>query len=512
MTIRPLLASLCASLDDFLAQPLDIVDGSRTSAVAILDANQPVFYVVSPDFWRKMAHLTAQADKAQAQAQPKTLHQPHAGKPLKNARAVAPGAGHPEAFEDRQGEGDREEYGEEYREGGEGAFETEPYAAAYAEAYEAAPRAVTPRAVRSRSRSVGFRQGDMAESVMTQGPMRFNRFDALAEQLIDLENQRVKRGELSAASVGILKNRLDAHVLPYFKYIPPSQVTPMMMDAFVRRLTDSQLSSTTVSQYLVVVRKLLKLAIRHGFLREIPELPTIKVANKPRSMLSLKEYAAVVRMAHRLERKGEQAPEIKASTAHRERFWVQPKHLSLPPDMAWVIRFMVNSFVRPGDLRQLKHKHVQVVRGDSVYLRMNLPQTKRHDAPMVTLRPAVQVYEAALAQARLDGHGQPDDYVFLPAETDRNYALAVLGFWFKWVMREAGVAPEDAMGRLRTLYCLRHTSIMFRLLYGQGIDMLTLARNARTSVQMIERFYASALDGEMNVAMLQSRRTKKSGS
>jgi hypothetical protein len=28
-------------------------------------------------------------------------------------------------------------------------------------------------------------------------------------------------------------------------------------------------------------------------------------------------------------------------------------------------------------------------------------------------------------------------------------------------------------------------------------------------VQMIERFYASALDGEMNVAMLQSRRKQK---
>ena len=69
---------------------------------------------------------------------------------------------------------------------------------------------------------------------------------------------------------------------------------------------------------------------------------------------------------------------------------------------------------------------------------------------------------------------------------------------------------KQLLGRLRTLYCLRHTSIMFRLLYGQGIDMLTLARNARTSVQMIERFYASALDGEMNVAMLQSRRTSKS--
>ncbi len=459
MTVRPLFGFLCASLDDFLVKPLNIVGESGASAVAILDANQPVFYVVSPDAWREMSKGGRTASQK-----------------VKNNK---------NENEETVGESDDlEELGELDQEQG---FPVP------------APR---PK-LSPRKRSV------MADSVMTQGAMRANNFDVLADQLIAQENQRVQRGELSAASVGILKNRLDAHVLPYFKYIPPSQVTPMMMDAFVKRLTDAHLSSTTVSQYLVVVRKLLKLAIRHGFLREVPELPTIKVANRPRSMLSLKEYAAVVRTAHRLVRRGDKAPEVKASNGHRERFWVQPRNLSLPPDMAWAIRFMVNSFVRPGDLRQLKHKHVQVVRGSSVYLRMTLPQTKRHDAPMVTLRPAVQVYEAALAQAQRDGRGGPEDYVFLPAETDRNYALAVLGFWFKWVMREAGVAPEDAMGRLRTLYCLRHTSIMFRLLYGQGIDMLTLARNARTSVQMIERFYASALDGEMNVAMLQSRRTSK---
>jgi len=350
---------------------------------------------------------------------------------------------------------------------------------------------------------------ELANSVMTQGSMRSNRFDVLAEQLLDQEALRVQRGELSAASVGILRNRLDAHVLPFFKYIPPSQVNPLMMDAFVKRLTDFKLSSTTVSQYLVVVRKLLKLAIRHGFLSEIPELPAVKAANRPRSALSLQEYAAVVRVAYRLARTGALAPEVKASSGHRERFWVAPRNLTLPLDMAWAIRFMVNSFVRPGDLRQLKHKHVQVVRGESIYLRLNLPETKRHDTPMVTLRPVVQVYETLLAKAQKQGFGSPEDYVFLPGEKDRGYALAVMGFWFKWVMREAGVASTDAVGRLRTLYCLRHTAIMFRLLYGQGIDMLTLARNARTSVQMIERFYASALDGEMNVGMLQSRRTAK---
>jgi integrase/PHD/YefM family antitoxin component YafN of YafNO toxin-antitoxin module len=412
MTVRPLFGFLCASLDDFLVKPLNIVGESGASAVAILDANQPVFYVVSPDAWREMS-------KGERTASQKVKNN-------KNKYEEALDAS--DDLDERMALGEQD--------------------------WEQEAPVPAPRPLRSPRK-----QTVMTPSVLTQGALRANNFDVLADQLIALENQRVQRAELSAASVGILKNRLDAHVLPYFKYIPPSQVTPMMMDAFVKRLTDAHLSSTTVSQYLVVVRKLLKLAIRQGFLREMPELPSIKVANRPRSMLSLKEYAAVVRTAHRLARQGDKAPEVKASTGHRERFWVQPRNLSLPPDMAWAIRFMVNSFVRPGDLRQLKHKHVQVVRGSSVYLRMTLPQTKRHDAPMVTLRPAVQVYEAALAQARRDGHGEPDDYVFLPAETDRNYALAVLGFWFKWVMREAGVAPEDAMGRLRTLYCLRHTSI-----------------------------------------------------
>ena len=46
---------MCASLDDFLIQPRDIVDASGAAVVAILDANQPVFYVVSPDTWHAMS-------------------------------------------------------------------------------------------------------------------------------------------------------------------------------------------------------------------------------------------------------------------------------------------------------------------------------------------------------------------------------------------------------------------------------------------------------------------------
>jgi integrase len=177
----------------------------------------------------------------------------------------------------------------------------------------------------------------------------------------------------------------------------------------------------------------------------------------------------------------------------------------MPQDIAWVIGFMVNTFVRPGDIKKMKHKHIEEVRGKHVYLRMNLPETKRHDKPVVSMRAAVRIYAQIKQRNERAGFGSPEDYLFLPQLSNREHALAVMNQLFHWVMAECGLSTGP-LGQKRTLYSLRHTAITFRLLYGQGIDMLTLARNARTSVNMIERFYASALSGEMNVGMLHSRR------
>ena len=47
---------------------------------------------------------------------------------------------------------------------------------------------------------------------------------------------------------------------------------------------------------------------------------------------------------------------------------------------------------------------------------------------------------------------------------------------------------------------------MFGLLYGTSIDTLMPASNARTSPEMIDRFYAAPLMGEMAIAELQSER------
>jgi integrase len=76
---------------------------------------------------------------------------------------------------------------------------------------------------------------------------------------------------------------------------------------------------------------------------------------------------------------------------------------------------------------------------------------------------------------------------------------------FSWILKEQGL-KKGPHGGDRTFYSLRHTAITFRLIYGGNIDLLTLARNARTSVEMIEKFYASTLSAEMNISLLHSKR------
>jgi hypothetical protein len=68
---------------------------------------------------------------------------------------------------------------------------------------------------------------------------------------------------------------------------------------------------------------------------------------------------------------------------------------------------------------------------------------------------------------------------------------------------------ESKDGDVRTLYSLRHTSIMYRLIYGGEINLLSLARNARTSVGMIERFYASQLESSKVTDELHAKKRGK---
>jgi len=59
------------------------------------------------------------------------------------------------------------------------------------------------------------------------------------------------------------------------------------------------------------------------------------------------------------------------------------------------------------------------------------------------------------------------------------------------------------------MYSLRHTCITYRYMYGEKVDLLVLARNARTSPEMIDKHYASKFSAVHNIGMIQSRKKVK---
>lgn len=64
----------------------------------------------------------------------------------------------------------------------------------------------------------------------------------------------------------------------------------------------------------------------------------------------------------------------------------------------------------------------------------------------------------------------------------------------------------DRNGKAHTAYSLRHSYICFRLL--EGADIYQIAKNCRTSVEMIEKHYAAHLKDMIDTSMINVRRPK----
>ena len=64
----------------------------------------------------------------------------------------------------------------------------------------------------------------------------------------------------------------------------------------------------------------------------------------------------------------------------------------------------------------------------------------------------------------------------------------------------------DRDGHIRTCYSLRHTYICLRLL--EGADIYQVAKNCRTSVEMIEKFYGRHLKNNIDATAVNVRKAR----
>jgi integrase len=107
----------------------------------------------------------------------------------------------------------------------------------------------------------------------------------------------------------------------------------------------------------------------------------------------------------------------------------------------------------------------------------------------------------------IERDGDPEQFLFLKQYQNRETAKERMDDLFKALLREARL-ENDEFGIKRTLYSLRHTALMLRLINGQNIDIFMLAKNAGTSVNQLERFYLSHADPAMKVENLHSSKPK----
>jgi len=326
--------------------------------------------------------------------------------------------------------------------------------------------------------------------------------NTVANIMLSNETARVKRDEITNGTYVMLVSRIRKWVLPYFGTVQVTDIKHTDIERFLYFLSDKQYKSMTITQYLNGLHKVLECAFKHGWIEKIPTFPKLKSSSTPRGGFSVAEYRALLRASKQLANQVCAPIKVTHRTKHHNLF---APDANIPVEMTWLIGFMVNSFVRPVDMKLMQHKHIDIVRNGHIYLRLTIPETKRHSAPVITLQPAVRIYEHLRSYYAKQGMATSDDYLFLPQIKDRTAAMQLIDKYFVKILIATGLR-YGALGQRRTLYSLRHTAITYRLLYGRGIDLLTLARNARTSVEMIERFYASQLTPEMNVGMLHSRR------
>ena len=92
-------------------------------------------------------------------------------------------------------------------------------------------------------------------------------------------------------------------------------------------------------------------------------------------------------------------------------------------------------------------------------------------------------------------NGQPLDKIFGKTPRLLNKVLEELDL------------KTDRDGNTRTAYSLRHTYICLRLM--EGADIYQVAKNCRTSVEMIEKFYAVHLKNTLDASAINVRKPKK---
>jgi hypothetical protein len=250
------------------------------------------------------------------------------------------------------------------------------------------------------------------------------------------------------------------------------------------RSKDNTLKPATMNHITDAFSKVLKLARDRGAIDSVPELPRTSRKDNPRPFFRF--YPLVPKEEDEYKKLLETAKTMAAEG-------VKVRESIIMDELYDLIMFLTHSFVRPIDteLYGLKHRHVKIV-DEPKSLLLTIQDGKTGFRHTNTMPAAVGVYQRIKARnGELSG---PDDFLFFPKYRNRDSAKRIAQRQFNALLKRCDLKENPVFQNPHSLYSLRHTAICMRLTLSKGqVNIYTLAKNAGTSVNQIERFYARHL-------------------
>ena len=277
----------------------------------------------------------------------------------------------------------------------------------------------------------------------------------------------------------------DWGLLKWFGQKDVRKITTREFHDYMARLTKTRpdLSSSTKNTIMAAFRNVLKMAREEGVIDVVPDTPRTKQRDNPRPFFRF--YPLV-------SRKDDVYKKVLDTAKEMAREGVIIRGVPVTDELYDIILFLTHSFVRPivSELYAIKHNDVTVAENPKRLI-VVVRDGKTGFRTANTMPGAVAVYERS---RKRNLHARDEDYIFLPRYQNRITASKIIQRQFKELLTRAKVEDDPISGMKHTIYSLRHTAICMRIILSEGqVNIFNLAKNAGTSVDQIERFYARNL-------------------
>lgn len=313
-------------------------------------------------------------------------------------------------------------------------------------------------------------------------------FEHFVEEMLSNEQTRANSGLVNKHQPTNVRNLLYNKTWGAVRFLGRKNITEIQTKDYLAylkwvRSQNPDLSPATINHISVAFRKVLRTAQADGVIDSVITTPREKRQDNPRSFFRFHPLVT--------KENDEYAKILKAAKELAARHTVV-RGTTITDELYDFILFLTHSFLRPtiSEVYSLTHRDV-VVAKDPKRLILTIHKGKTGHRISNTMEAAVSVY--ARIQRRHKHHTQ-EDFLFLPEYKNRDHAKRILQRQFNEVLEQVGLKGDKHSKTVHSVYSLRHTAICMRLVNSHGkVNIFNLAKNAGTSVDQIERFYARNL-------------------